>query len=176
MESPSQDQLKDERRQLEVAVAALDAQRAILGDAVVDAALVSMREKLARLDAQQGEKSPQLKFVTILFTDIVGSTQISQGLDAEDTLAVMDEALQRFGGVVERHGGRVLRYMGDGLMAIFGAPLAREGDAERAVHAGLSLLDEASRYAVTVQERWGLADFKDTRGAEYRAGGGGRRS
>jgi class 3 adenylate cyclase/tetratricopeptide (TPR) repeat protein len=160
MEMSYQEQPKDDRRQLEIAIAALEAQRPILGDAVVDAALASMQEKLVRLDAQEREKTPQLKFVTILFTDIAGSTHMSQGLDAEDILAVMDGALQRFGRVVERHDGRVLRYMGDGLMAVFGAPVAREDDAERAVHAGLSLLDEAARYAVTVEERWGLAGFK----------------
>ncbi len=160
MEIPSYEQLGNERQQLRQAITALEGQRAVLGDAVVDAALASMQEKLAKLDAQEGEKTPQLKFVTILFTDVAGSTRMSQGLDAEDTLAVMDGALQRFGRVIERFSGRVLRFMGDGLMAVFGAPVAREDDAERAVHAGLYLLEEANRYAVDVQERWGLPDFK----------------
>jgi class 3 adenylate cyclase/tetratricopeptide (TPR) repeat protein len=159
MEMPSHDHAETERQQLQQAMAALEAQRAVLGDAVVAAALASMQEKLAKLDALEGEKAPQLKFVTILFMDIAGSTRMSQGLDAEDTLAVMDGALQRFGRVIERFNGRVLRFMGDGLMAVFGAPVAREDDAERAVHASLSLLDEANRYGGEVQERWGLPDF-----------------
>ena len=102
METPSREQLGNERQQLQQAIAALEAQRAVLGDAVVDAALASMHEKLARLDAQEAERTPQLKFVTILFTDIAGSTRMGQALDEEDTLAVMDGALQRFGQVIER--------------------------------------------------------------------------
>jgi class 3 adenylate cyclase len=93
MEIPSQKHLGNERQQLQQAIAALEAQRALLGDAVVDAALASMQEKLARLDIQERDKTPHLKFVTILFTDIAGSTRMGQGLDEEDTLAVMDGAM-----------------------------------------------------------------------------------
>jgi len=69
-----------ERDQLEQAILALENQRAVLGDAVVDAALVSMREKLSAMTADQ-ETTQQRKLATVLFMDIVGSTSISQGLD-----------------------------------------------------------------------------------------------
>jgi len=84
------------------------------GDRVVDTALAPLREQLARLQSTLDLPDQQLKLVTVLFTDVVGSTRIGTELDPEDTLAIMDTALQRFGKVIEQHGGRVLRYMGDG--------------------------------------------------------------
>ena len=78
MASPLKDQ-----EQLEQAIAALENQRAILGDRVVDAALVSMREKLSSLVASQSP-AQQRKLATVLFMDIVGSTSITRDLDPED--------------------------------------------------------------------------------------------
>src|SRR5437870_21293 len=140
-----------ELEQLKGAIAALDAQRAVLGNAVVDTALVPMREKLAAMEAQQHAADQQLKYVTILFTDVTGSTQMGQRLDPEETMAIMDGALRRFNAIIEQHGGRVLRFMGDGLKAAFGAPLSREDDAERAVRSGLALLADAQVYAQEVE-------------------------
>ena len=155
--------------QLEQAIVALEGQRSVLGDAVVDAAQASMREKLSALRAavhasapqqdQPPNAPPQLKYVTVLFADVTGSTQLAQNLDPEDDMAIMDGALQRFNAVIEQQGGRVLRFMGDGLKAIFGLPLAREDDAERAVQAGLALLNDAQIYARQVQAGWGLDGF-----------------
>src|SRR5512137_929941 len=79
--------------------------------------------------------------VTILFADIVGSTSLAERLDAEDWKAVVDPALARFTAVVESHGGRVAQLLGDGLLAFFGAPVAHEDDAIRAVRAGLGLVE-----------------------------------
>jgi class 3 adenylate cyclase len=145
--------------QLQKAITALEAQRATLGNEVVDAALASMHEKLARLKEQQPSSGPQLKYVTVLFTDIVGSTHLAQRLDPEEIMGIMDTALRRFDAIVEQHGGRVLRFMGDGLKAVFGAPAAQEDDAERAVRAGLALLQDAQVYAREVLARTGLEGF-----------------
>jgi len=57
----------------------------------------------------------------ILFLDIVGSTTLSQHLDPEEISAVMDGALAQFAGIVEAHGGKVLKYAGDSVLAVFGA-------------------------------------------------------
>jgi class 3 adenylate cyclase/tetratricopeptide (TPR) repeat protein len=88
--------------------------------------------------------SDERRPVTILFVDIVGSTSLAERLDAEDWKAVVDPALARFTAVVEGHGGRVAQLLGDGLLAFFGAPVAHEDDAIRAVQAGLGLV-EATR-------------------------------
>ena len=88
--------------------------------------------------------SDERRPVTILFADIVGSTSLAERLDAEDWKAVIDPALARFTAVVESLGGRVAQLLGDGLLAFFGAPVAHEDDAIRAVRAGLGLV-EATR-------------------------------
>ena len=144
-----------EREQLEGGIAALESQRAVLGDAVVDTALAALRARLARLDAPE----QQLKPVTILFTDVAESTRLSQRLDPEDIHAVMDSVLQRFTSIVESHGGRVLQYAGDSLLAVFGATDAREDDPEQAVRAGLAILEAARRVAAEVRARHGHDDF-----------------
>ena len=144
-----------EREELEGGIAALEAQRAVLGDAVVDTALAALRARLARVDSP----APQLRPVTILFADVVGSTSVSQQLDPEDIQAVMDGALRRFTSLVESRRGRVLQYAGDSLLAVFGFLEAREDDPERAVRAGLDLLDEANRLEQQVRERYGRHDF-----------------
>jgi class 3 adenylate cyclase/tetratricopeptide (TPR) repeat protein len=147
-----------EREQLEKAIAGLEAQRAALGDAIVDPAIAALRSQLDALLEQQPPEQ-QRKLVTVLFCDIVGSTRISQGLDPEEVIEVMDGALQRLAGPVETHGGRVTRFMGDGFKAVFGLPLAHENDAEQAIRAGLSILDVARIYAAELEVSRQLGGF-----------------
>src|SRR5262252_4153203 len=118
-----------EREQLEGAIAALESQRAVLGDAVVDTSLAALRARLDRL----GRAEQQLKPVTVLFTDVVESTRLSRQLDPEDIHAIMDSMLQCFTAIVESHRGRTLQYAGDSLLAVFGGADAQEDDPERAV-------------------------------------------
>src|SRR5690349_12090313 len=81
-----------------------------------------------------------LKQVSILFLDIVGSTALSQHLDPEDLSAVLDRTLARCAEIVEAHRGKTLQFAGDSVLAVFGADVSREDDAERAVRCGLDLL------------------------------------
>jgi len=144
---------------IKLAMAALEKQRAALGGRVVDAALEVLRAELTALQASQLADGPHLKYVSVLFADIVGSTRMGRRLDPEDIMDIMDGALRRFNVLIEQHGGQVLRFMGDGLKAIFGAPLAHEDDAERAVYAGLAILEDARRYAGMVATQWGIGGF-----------------
>ena len=133
-----------ELRQLEDGIAAMQAQRAVLGDAVVDAALAGLHARLAALRATaapEPEPAQALRQVSILFLDVVGSTTLSQRLDPEETSAVMDGVLRRGTSLVQAHSGRVVQYAGDSLLAVFGSEEAAEDDAERAVRCGLSLLE-----------------------------------
>ncbi len=148
-----------ELEKLQQALDALEAQRHMLGDDVVDAALAPMHEKIASLQDQETAANPKLKLVTVLFTDVTGSTQISQQLDPEDMLEVMDGAMKRLGAIVEQHGGRVIKYMGDGFMALFGDSVTREDDAIQAVRAGLEILREALSYGLNIKQTWGLSGF-----------------
>lgn len=142
---------------LDTAIAALQAQRDVLGDALVDSALLKLHEQARSQPAEAGAQ--QLRQVSILFADVVGSTALSQTLDPEDVQAVMDAALAGFSAVVQDHGGRVLQYAGDSMLAVFGAPSAHEDDAERAVQAGLAILAEGRAQAAGVKQRWGHAGF-----------------
>src|SRR5262249_17345771 len=79
--------------------------------------------------------------LTILFCDLVGSTPLSQQLDAEEWRDVIAQYQQAASGAVARFGGHVARKLGDGLLIYFGWPSARENDPERAVRAGLATVD-----------------------------------
>ena len=154
--------MTQEREQLRAGIAALEAQRALLGEALAQAALNRLRARLSALTAEADAALPpdqSLRQVTVLFIDIVGSTALGERLDPEDTHAIMDGALKKFAAVIETHQGRVLRFMGDGLLAAFGADGAREDDPERAVRAGLALLDEGRQHAVQVLQDHGVAGF-----------------
>ena len=146
------------RQALEEAIATLDGQRALLGDGVVDIALGPLRDKLAALVAAELPQR-QLRHVSVMFLDMVGSTQLSQHLDPEDLQDVLDAALAEFTLTVQRHDGEVLQYAGDNLLAAFGANGVREDDAERAVRCGLALLEDGRRWASQVQQRHGHDGF-----------------
>jgi class 3 adenylate cyclase/tetratricopeptide (TPR) repeat protein len=77
--------------------------------------------------------------VSVLFADLSGYTAVSEQMDPERVKALVDAALRRLAEEVERFGGTVDKYIGDNVMALFGAPVAHEDDAERAVRAGLGM-------------------------------------
>jgi class 3 adenylate cyclase/tetratricopeptide (TPR) repeat protein len=148
--------------QLEEGIQALEAQRALLGDAIVDALLGSARAQLAAFAAAAAppaEPAQTLRQVSILFLDVVGSTTLAQHLDPEAVSAVLDAALARGTRVVEQHRGKVLQYAGDNILAVFGADESREDDAERAVHCGLALLELGRQLGAEVESAHGHADF-----------------
>jgi class 3 adenylate cyclase len=93
-------------------------------------------------------RNAERRHITVLFCDLVGSTALSEALDAEDLRNVMQLYQQAAGAVIERYAGHVAQYLGDGLMAYFGWPTAHEDDAERAVRAGLEIVTEVKALAV----------------------------
>jgi class 3 adenylate cyclase len=86
------------------------------------------------------ERPPERRLLSVLFCDLVGSTELSRRLDPEDLREVLRSYQDRVAGAVTRYGGYVARFMGDGVMAYFGWPCAYEDHAERAVRAGLEAL------------------------------------
>ena len=93
--------------------------------------------------------------ITVMFCDLVGSTALSEKLDPEDLRALMQDYQQAAGGVIERYGGHVAQYLGDGLMTYFGWPSAHEDDAERAVRASLDIVEAVG--AMDLAVRIGIA-------------------
>ena len=141
---------------LRAAIAALEGQRATLGDDVLELATAPLRARLASLLRPAGLQRRQ---VTVVFADVVGSTALAQGMDAEETLALLSAALQRMADIVQARQGRVLRFTGDGVKAAFGIDEAREDDAERAVRAGLAILAAGREQAEVAQRQHGITDF-----------------
>lgn len=85
----------------------------------------------------------ETRLVTVLFADMSGSVASTHGLDPEEALEQVNRALEVMSRAVVRHGGRVDRYLGDGVLALFGVPRASEDDPLRAIAAALEIRDEA---------------------------------
>ena len=98
----------------------------------------------------------EYKQVTVLFADVVRSMDIATAVGAERWREILTELLNRSSTVVQRYGGRVDKFTGDGMMAVFGAPAALEDHALRACLAALAIQDEAKRLAVEVDSRDGV--------------------
>lgn len=103
----------------------------------------------------QATDAAEYKQVTVLFADVARSMDIAAALDLERLREVMTDLVERCAAVARRYGGSV-EYNGDGVMALFGAPLSLEDHAIRACLAALDIQDEARRLAAAVQERDGL--------------------
>jgi class 3 adenylate cyclase len=104
--------------------------------------------------------SAERRQLTVMFCDLVGSTELSARLDPEDLREVIGAYHRAVTGVVAGFDGFVAKYMGDGVLAYFGYPRAHEDDAERAVRAGLDVIDTVGRLdvrSVKLQARVGIA-------------------
>jgi class 3 adenylate cyclase len=103
--------------------------------------------------------SAERRQVTVMFSDLVGSTALSARMDPEDFREVISAYQSRVAGTVKRFGGFVAKYMGDGVLVYFGYPQAHEDDAERAVRAGLELVGAVSslQSSAPLQIRIGIA-------------------
>jgi class 3 adenylate cyclase len=85
------------------------------------------------------------RHLTVLFCDLVGSTELAARLDPEEWQATVAEYHRTTAQAIERFGGHVAKYLGDGVMAYFGYPEAHDNDAERAARAGLAVLQSISK-------------------------------
>lgn len=153
------EELQEQAAQLRNAIATLESQREILGDAVVEASLAALHKQLAELESDHEATDRHKKLVSLVFVDVVDSTKIGQHLEPDEILEIMDGGLQRLAIPIEQYGGRVTRFMGDGFKAVFGDPVAQENDAEMAVRAGLAILEDAQAYAAELHEKWSISNF-----------------
>src|SRR6478672_9711902 len=107
----------------------------------------------APLDAVAPTKRRERRVVSVVFADLVGFTGRSERLDVEDVERFLAPYQALLGGCVERTGGVVAKFTGDGVMAVFGAVVAHEDDAERAVRCGLLICDGLADAEASVGER-----------------------
>ena len=126
----------------ELGVAALGHRRILL-DAIA-ALRAATGEKAPSAEVATAPRSPEdraeRRQVTVMFSDLVGSTALSGRMDPEDLREVISAYQNCVAETVQRLGGFVAKYMGDGVLVYFGYPQAHEDDAERAVRAGLELV------------------------------------
>jgi len=117
------------------------------------------REFAERLLATRGQVTGERRIVTMLFSDVKGSTPMAERLDPEDVLEIMDGAFDVLIEPITRYEGALARLMGDGILAFFGAPIAHEDDAERACRAALEILEGARGYAARLEKERGIYGF-----------------
>ena len=107
-----------------------------------------------RVTSEQAEASSlegERKTVTALFADIKGSTELEQDLDPEEARAIIDPALKLMIEAVRRYDGYIVQSTGDGIFALFGAPVAHEDHPQRALYAALRMQEELRRYGAKLQ-------------------------
>ena len=98
------------------------------------------------------ELEGERKTVTALFADIKGSTELMEDLDPEEARAIIDPALKLMIDAVHRYDGYVVQSTGDGIFALFGAPVAHEDHPQRALYAALRMQEEMRRYSARLRE------------------------
>src|SRR5262245_22343034 len=99
-----------------------------------------------RIISSRGALEGERKQVTVLFADLKGSMELLADRDPEEARRILDPVLERMMQAVHRYEGTVNQVMGDGIMALFGAPLAHEDHAVRACYAALRMLDTVQAY------------------------------
>ena len=144
------------RDELEAALAGLEAQRATLGDAVVNPAIAALRQQLAQLDDASSQTKPgsslpvtaleERKVVTILFVDVSGFTALAEKLDPEEVRSLINACFDCLVPIVQKYDGTIDKFIGDEIMALFGAPQAHENDPERALRSALEMMDRMSSF------------------------------
>lgn len=110
----------------------------------------------AALPQAREEPEEDRRIVSVLFCDLVGFTPLSERLDAEDVREIQDAYFGRMSAEIERFGGRVEKYAGDAVLAVFGAPTVHEDDAERAVRCALAMHEALLPLARNTRVRHGV--------------------
>jgi class 3 adenylate cyclase/tetratricopeptide (TPR) repeat protein len=106
--------------------------------------------------AASSTPAAERRLVSVLFADLVGFTAASEERDAEDTRELLSRYFDTARGIVERYGGTIEKFIGDAVMAVWGAPVAQEDDAERAVRAALDLVEAVPQLDRSLQARAGV--------------------
>src|SRR5437762_10866046 len=128
--------------ELKAAIAGLEAQRSLLGDTVVEPALAALRQQLSQLESfpVDAASDEERKIVTVLFIDVSGFTALSEELDPEEVRGLINTCFESLVPVVQKYEGTIDKFIGDEIMALFGAPIGHEDDPERALRAALEIM------------------------------------
>ncbi|MBM3129518.1 MAG: tetratricopeptide repeat protein [Chloroflexi bacterium] len=114
----------------------------------------ALAQKISSVGKQiEGER----RNITILFSDLSGFTAISEKLDPEQVYELVDGTLKAFTDEIYKHEGTIDKVLGDGIMALFGAPIAHEDDPARAIRAALGMQAALKRINADLEPRWGIS-------------------
>jgi len=116
----------------------------------------AQREQEPKMPVSEAPPRDERKIVTVLFADLVGSTRLGRQLDPEALRRLMSRYFEEMRAVLERHGGRVEKYIGDAVMAAFGVPVLHEDDALRAVRAAVEMRERLSSLNDEIERAWGI--------------------
>src|SRR5262249_14136588 len=133
--------------QIKDAITALEEWRTLLGDTLVDMALAPLKQQLA--EAEGASIPPSIgerKLVTIMFANIAGFTAMLEALDPEQVRNLMNDCFDVLVHPIETHQGTIDKFIGDGMLAVFGAPAATDNHAERALRAALAMMEALERF------------------------------
>ena len=151
---------KHKIKQLEEAISAQEQLRGRMADSLIDFTISVLRKELEETLLESQELEQQRKMVTVLFMDVVNSTEMIQSMDPEESMEILDVSLQALAEPVQKNGGNVTRFMGDGFLAVFGLPTALENDTEMAVHSALDILKESENISKSLERKWGIKSFQ----------------
>ncbi len=144
--------MRGNRQRYQQAIAALQAQRDLLGDAVVDTTVAVLQELMEAPDGRLPDGgAARRKQVTILFANVTGLTGIAESLPDTDMLDVMNLLWRRLDQTITRHNGSIDKHVGDAVMGLFGALAAHEDDPERAVRAALAMRAVLSDFVASLE-------------------------
>jgi class 3 adenylate cyclase/tetratricopeptide (TPR) repeat protein len=103
-----------------------------------------------------GAPEQERRIVSVLFTDMSGSTAMAEKMDPEEFTTIVNDLFAQLGACITRYEGHIDKYIGDAIMATFGAPIAHENDPERAILAALDMQETVRRVAAKLEERTGV--------------------
>ena len=152
----------DEQRikQIRDAISAQERLRGLVDDSVIDMTIGILQKELTSCLSSSQESEQQRKMVTVLFMDIVNSTRMIQGMDPEESMEILGVSIRAMAEPIREYGGNVSRFMGDGFMAVFGLPTARENDPEQAVHAALDIITKSKKISQSLEKDRGIKSFQ----------------
>jgi class 3 adenylate cyclase/tetratricopeptide (TPR) repeat protein len=154
------EELLPKQKLLEQAIATQERLRGTIDDVIIDTTIEALRKQLANILTTSQAPEQQRKMATVLFMDIVNSTQMIQDMDPEESMEILDVSLNALADPVRKNGGHVNRFMGDGFLAVFGLPTARENDPEMAVRTALDILSASENIAQSLKKERDVKRFR----------------
>ena len=138
-----------DQRELIKAIKHIEQQRDILGDPAADAAIKAIEDKLkegSQVQQTIPDKRGERKLITVMFADLAGFTELSGSLDPEELREIINAVFERLAKIIIKYDGFIEKYIGDEIMALFGAPLSVEDHAHRSLYAALAMMAEIEQF------------------------------